>query len=171
MSALPLTAIVAVSRNGVIGRDNTLVWRLKSDLRRFRALTMGKPIIMGRKTYLSIGRPLPGRHMIVISRDPGFGAEGIEAVTSVDAALAAGDRAAKAMNASDIVIGGGGEIYDLLLPRCGRAHVTLVETEAKGDAFFPWPMPVGWRETRRESHQADVDNEFAFSFIDFERAI
>jgi dihydrofolate reductase len=167
--SVPLTAVVAVSRGGVIGRDNRLLWRLKADLRRFRALTIGKPIIMGRKTYLSIGKPLPGRHNIVVTRDAGFAAEGVETARSIDAALLAAQAAAQAMQASEIIVGGGGDIYAALLDQCARAHVTLVETDVEGDARFPWPMPPGWHETARQMHAADHDNEFACQFIEFER--
>jgi dihydrofolate reductase len=169
VSAIPLVAVVAVARNGVIGRDNRLLWRLKSDLRRFRSLTLGKPLIMGRKTFLSIGKALPGRHCIVVTRDSAFSAADIEAVNSLDAALEAGSRAARGLGASEIMIGGGGEIYAELLPQCAKAHVTLVETECDGDATFPWPMPKGWQEMKREAHPADHDNEFAYSFVDFVR--
>ncbi len=168
---LPLAAVVAVSRNGVIGRDNQLLWRLKDDLRRFRALTMGKPLIMGRKTFLSIGKALPGRHNIVVTRDASFSAEGVETTPSIEHALSAARSAAGKMGATEIIIGGGGEIYAALLDRCETAHVTLVETDVKGDAHFPWPMPPGWRETARESRPADAANEFSYAFIDFKRVL
>jgi dihydrofolate reductase len=167
--SLPLVAIVAVARNGVIGRDNRLLWRLKNDLRRFRALTIGKPIIMGRKTFLSIGKPLPGRHNIVVTRDPDFHVEGVTTVHSIDAALDNAYQAAETMKAAEIIIGGGGELYTALLSRCTKAHVTLVETDVEGDAFFPWPMPEGWLKTGSETHKADPENEFDYSFLDYNR--
>jgi dihydrofolate reductase len=167
---IPLVAVVAVARNGVIGRDNRLLWRLKSDLRRFRALTTGKPIIMGRKTFLSIGRPLPNRRNIIVTRDPAFQADGIETAPSIEAALDLGKAAARAMQADEIIIGGGGDIYRALIDRCAKAYVTLVDTEVEGDAHFRWPLGDGWIETRRETHRPDADNEFGYSFIDYKRA-
>jgi dihydrofolate reductase len=166
---IPLVAVVAIARNGVIGRDNKLLWRLKDDLRRFRALTIGKPVIMGRKTFLSIGRPLPNRHNIVVTRDVNFHAEGVETTLSIDAGLSAARRAAKAMDANEIIIGGGGEIYAALLGQCALAHVTLVDCAPEGDAAFPWPLTSDWRETARENHSSDADNEFDYSFLRFEQ--
>jgi dihydrofolate reductase len=165
--SVPLVAVVAVAKNGVIGGENRLLWRLRSDLRRFKALTLGKPIVMGRKTFLSIGKPLPGRHNIIVTRDPDFTAEGIECTHTLDEALIAGQRAAKASGATEVIIGGGSEIYRALLPLCARAHVTLVDCTPEGDAHFDWPMPAPWRETAREEHERDEENEFASTFITY----
>jgi dihydrofolate reductase len=166
-TAVPLVAVVAVARNGIIGGENRLLWRLRNDLRRFKALTIGKPLIMGRKTFLSIGKPLPGRHNIIVTRDPDFTADGVEIVHSLAEALSAGQRAAKTSGADEVIIGGGSEIYRALLPACSRAHVTLVDCAPEGDAVFPWPMPFPWRETARETHEADAENEHKYAFITF----
>ncbi len=120
---------------------------------------------MGRKTYLSIGKPLPGRRNIIVTRDASFRAEGVETTLSIAAALSAARGAAEELNASEIIIGGGGEIYAELLPACTTAHVTLVDCAPEGDARFPWPLPAQWVETSRENHEADARNEHAFSFI------
>jgi dihydrofolate reductase len=167
--ALPLVIVVAVARNGIIGGDNRLLWRLKSDLKRFRALTIGKPLIMGRKTYQSIGKALPGRRTIVLTRDPAFVPEDADVARDAPAAIAMAGRAGKALGAKETIIAGGGDIYRLFLPQAARAHLTLVEAEPRGDATFPWPMPPGWRETARQSFPADFDHDHAYAFIDFER--
>lgn len=165
----PIVIIAAVARNGVIGRDNQLVWRLKSDLRRFRALTMGKPLIMGRKTFESIGKPLPGRETIVLTRDPAYAAPGVQAAQSLDTALAVADTVAARMAASEIVIAGGGEVYGLALPHASKLHLTRVESEPEGDAVFPAFDESAFRETFREAHSAGPDDEHPFVFIDLER--
>ena len=126
-----LSVIVAVADNGVIGRDNALPWHLPEDLRYFKRVTLGKPIVMGRRTFESIGRPLPGRTNIVISRDPGFAAVGIEVAASLDAALQL------ASGAAEVVVIGGAEIYRLAIPRADRLYVTEVHTEPAGDALLP----------------------------------
>jgi dihydrofolate reductase len=165
----PLAIVAAVAENGVIGRDNKLIWRLKSDLRRFRDLTMGKPMIMGRKTFESIGGPLPGRTAVVLTRSAGFSAHGAHAVHSWEEALAEADRLAESMGASAIAVVGGAEIYALALPRAARLHLTLVHAEPEGDAVFPPFDRAQFREIRREARPRGPDDEHAFTFIDFER--
>jgi len=165
----PHAVVAAVAENGVIGRDNKLIWRLKSDLRRFRALTWGKPMIMGRKTFESIGRPLPGRETIVLTRDPGFSAAGVGVAHGWDHALALADAAAAALGAGEVTVVGGAEIYALALPRCERLHLTLVQTAPEGDALFPPFDRSAFREVRREAHPAGPDDEHPFVFLDLER--
>ncbi|MCX4198589.1 dihydrofolate reductase [Methylobacterium organophilum] len=159
----PLVSLVAaVARNGVIGRDNGLAWHLSSDLKRFKALTMGKPMLMGRRTWDSIGRPLPGRRTLVLTRDTGFRAEGAETVHDWDSALAAAG--------AELMVVGGAEIYALALPHADRLHLTEVEAEPAGDVRFPAFDRARFRETFREAHPAGPRDEHAFAFVDWERA-
>ncbi|GJE10052.1 MULTISPECIES: dihydrofolate reductase [Methylobacterium] len=154
--------VVAVARNGVIGRDNGLAWHLSSDLKRFKALTLGKPMLMGRRTWDSIGRPLPGRRTLVLTRDRGFRAEGAEVVHGWDAALAA-------TSGAELMVVGGAEIYALALPHADRLHLTEVEAEPDGDVRFPDFDRAHFREAFREAHPAGPRDEHAFTFIDWER--
>lgn len=159
-----ISIIVAASTNNVIGVHGELPWRISDDLKRFKALTMGKPIVMGRLTWESIGRPLPGRQNIVITRQAGFLVEGCDVVESPAAALkAAGD-------APEIMIIGGGQIYDRFLPKAGRLYLTRVHTRIEGDAFFPEIDNSEWEIVASESHAADGVNEFAFDFKTYERS-
>ncbi|MBO6784027.1 MAG: type 3 dihydrofolate reductase [Alphaproteobacteria bacterium] len=158
-----LTLIVAVADNGVIGRDGGLPWRLPGDLAHFKATTMGKPIVMGRKTWESLGRPLPGRDNIVVTRDPAYVADGAAVAADLDAALAA------AGDAGEVMIIGGAEIYALALPRADRIHLTRVHASPEGDTHFPDLDLDRWREVAREDHDADGDSP-AYSFVTLERA-
>jgi dihydrofolate reductase len=164
-----LILIVAVADNGVIGRDNRLLWRLKTDLRRFRELTWGKPMIMGRKTFQSIGRPLPGRETIVLTRDAAFQADGIHVAQTWEDAVAQSDKLAKSMNVAEIAVVGGAEIYALALPEIKKIFLTRVHTSPDGDAEFPEPSPAEYREVRRQDHPEGPDDEHPFTFIDLER--
>jgi dihydrofolate reductase len=157
--------VVAVAENGAIGRDNGLPWRLPADLSRFKSLTLGKSVLMGRKTFVSIGRALPGRRNWVLSRSRPLVADGCTVLDSLDAA-----RAATAAEPQVCVIGGA-EIYRLCLPWVARIHLTLVHTVVeRADAFFDaWREPE-WRETFRERHEADGRHSAAYSFITLERA-
>lgn len=165
----PIDIVVAMAANRVIGADNRLLWHLKTDLQRFRALTMGKPLIMGRKTFQSIGRPLPGRHTIVITRDPSFQAEGVQQAASVAEALAMAERTAREVGASGIMVGGGGEIYAHMLPLADRLFVTSVRVSPAGDTHFPPIDPTDWSEVARVEHAAGPTDEWPFAFIDYER--
>jgi dihydrofolate reductase len=165
----PLAIVVALADNGVIGRDNKLIWRLKTDLRRFRDLTVGKPLIIGRKTHESIGRPLPGRKTIVMTRDKSFEAEGVRVVHGWGEALSAAERLADSMGAEEIVIGGGAEIFRLALPEAQRLFLTMVHAEPDGETVFPPFDKAEFREVRREPHPKGPDDEHAFTFIDLER--
>lgn len=158
-----ISIIVAASMNNVIGVQGELPWRISDDLKRFKALTMGKPIVMGRLTWESIGRPLPGRQNIVITRQQGFSADGCDVVDSPAAALEA------AGAADEVMIIGGGQIYDLFLPKAGRLYLTRVHTELEGDAYFSPVSDADWRLVESESHAANEANEFAFEFLTYER--
>jgi dihydrofolate reductase len=162
--------LAAIAENGVIGRGNALPWRLKSDLKHFRALTMGKPVVIGRKTFLSIGKPLPGRTTIVVSRDRDFAAPGIFVAPSLDAALAAARGDALRRAADAIIIAGGAEIYGQAMPLAARLAITHVHKRADGDARFPPIDAKTWRETAREEHAPAADDEAAYAFVTYERA-
>jgi dihydrofolate reductase len=160
-----VTMVVAASTNNVIGRRGKLPWRLPDDLRRFRLLTMGKPVVMGRKTYDSIGRPLTGRRNIVVSTNRTLTIDGCDVVSSPDEAL---DLAAE-NGASEVMIIGGERIYMDLLPRTVRIHMTRVHCLAEGDAFFPALKPDEWHRTWFEPHPATADQPLAFTFETLER--
>lgn len=156
--------VAAMSRNHVIGRNNALPWSLPADLQRFKKITMGKPMIMGRKTYDSIGRPLPGRKNIVISRNPAFHADGVTVVGSLNAALEAADQA------PEVMVIGGMNIYHQFLPRADRLYFTLIHSSIDdGDAFFPAYNRRDWRLVIEENHPADALNPFAYSFMTWQR--
>jgi dihydrofolate reductase len=164
-----LALIVAAAENGVIGRNNGLPWQLPEDLRYFKRVTMGKPIVMGRKTFESIGRPLPGRSNIVISRNAEFSASGVQVVASLDEALALADKIAHIDGTAEVVVIGGAEIYRLAMPLADRLYITEVHANIEGDAMLPpihWP---DWREIRRERHAASAGNPFDYSFVVYER--
>ena len=157
-----ISLIVAASTNNVIGLGGELPWRLSDDLRRFKALTMGKPVVMGRVTWESIGRPLPGRRNIVVTRSKGFEATGCHIVASPAAALgAAGD-------AAEVMVIGGSQVYELFLPKAGRLYLTRVLADIEGDAHFP-PIDETWRLVDSETHAADARNEYAYEFRTYER--
>lgn len=155
--------IVATDERGAIGRDGQLPWRLPEDLKRFKALTLGKPIIMGRKTWDSIGRPLPGRRNIVVTRQPGLELPGAAVVDSLSEALvAAGD-------VPEVCIIGGAEIYRLALPLADTVHLTRVHAKVEADTFFPPLEPQQWDEVAREDHVADERHAHAYSFVELRR--
>lgn len=139
-----ISLIAAVANNNVIGNEGALPWHLPEDLKRFKRLTLGKPVVMGRLTHESIGRPLPGRQNIVLTRQPHYVAGGCEVVRSVEAALDAAE------GADEVMIIGGGEIYALFLPLAGRIYLTRVDTSVAGDAYFPELEAVHWREVEAE---------------------
>lgn len=159
---MAISLIVAASENNVIGKDNNLIWHLSADLKRFKALTTGHAVIMGRKTFESIGRPLPNRRNIIISASLSS-VDGCEVVASVAEAL----DAVKGENEAFII--GGGSIYNALWNKAGRLYLTRVKVELEGDTFIPEIKPSEWEEVRREEFSADEKNEFSFSFIDYVR--
>jgi dihydrofolate reductase len=168
---MDIIIVAAVAENGVIGRGNTLPWRLKSDMAHFRSLTMGKPVVLGRKTYQSIGKPLSGRTTIVISRDPSFNAPEIVIAPNLDAALACARGDALRRGAGAIVIAGGADIYAQALPRATHLFVTEVHKPVEGDARFPAIDHQIWRETARNEQQPGPQDETKFAFVTYERAI
>lgn len=167
--SVPVALIVAVADNGVIGRDNTLIWRLRTDLQRFKALTLGKPMVMGRKTFQSIGKPLPGRETIVVTRDPSFRPEGAMVAHDLETALALAQERARALDADSVPVVGGGEIYRQALPVAALIHLTRVHCAPEGDTTFPDPDPAQFVETGREAHPAGPHDAFSFTFIDYQR--
>lgn len=158
-----LSLVVAVARNGVIGVNGQLPWRLPEDLKRFKALTLGHTLVMGRKTHESIGRLLPGRRTIIVSRNPAYRIEGATVVPSVEAAIAA------ATGESEVFVVGGGEIYALALPLADRLLVTEVDLVPEGDAFFPPVDRSRWHEVGREARQ--TEDGVSYAFVDYERII
>ena len=166
---LPLILVAAVAENGVIGRAGGLPWRLKSDLKRFRMLTIGHPVVMGRKTYLSLGTPLKGRTNIVVTRDPTFTAAGIVAAPGLEAALEVAEGDALRRGAAAIVIGGGADIYAETIERAARLEITRVHARPEGDTMFPAIDPALWRESARNEHAAGPDDEAPFTTLTYER--
>lgn len=165
--SVALTLIAALDRNRAIGRGSTLPWHLPDDLKRFKALTLGKPVLMGRKTAESLGRALPKRRNLVLTRGGRVPFEGMEAVASIDAAIAL----AQADRAAELCVIGGGELYALALPHAAEMHLTHVDTVVDGcDAFFPAFDPAQWRVVARETHAADEKHAVAFAFVDYARA-
>lgn len=164
-----LAIIAAVAGNGVIGRDNALAWRLGTDMRRFKALTLGKPIVMGRRTWDSIGKPLPGRDTIVVTRAAGFTAAGALVAHGWAEARDLATEAAARSGSDAVAVVGGAEIYRLALPEAAVLHLTLVHARPDGDTLFPAYDPDAFRETFREHHPAGPQDDHAFDFIDLRR--
>ncbi len=164
-----IVLLAAIAENGVIGRGNALPWRLKSDMQHFRATTMGKPVVMGRKTYLSIGKPLAGRTTIVVSRDAAFAAPGIVVAPSLAAGLTAARGDTLRRNADMIVVAGGAEIYAQAMPLAQALVITEVHKNVDGDARFPPMDPAAWREIAREEQKPAAEDEAAFAFVTYER--
>jgi dihydrofolate reductase len=164
-----LAIIVAAARNGVIGRGNALPWHLPGDLQYFKRVTMGKPVLMGRKTFESIGRPLPGRTNVVISRNPDFSADGVKVVASLDQAVELATEIARIDGVDELVVIGGEQIYREALPRARRLYLTEVHADIEGDAVLPPVRWEEWREVSRERHAAGGANPYDYSFVVFER--
>ncbi len=161
-----ISLIAALDRAHAIGKQNDLPWRLPDDLKRFKALTLGKPVLMGRKTAQSLGRALPGRTNLVLTRSGSVPFEGMQAVDSVEAAMVA----ARAEGAEELCVIGGGEVYALTLPLAHTLHLTHVDTVVEdADAFFPAFDESEWVATSREWHAADGKHVFAFEFVDYQR--
>lgn len=175
-----ISLLVAVAENGVIGRDNGMPWHLPDDLKRFKSLTMGKPVLMGRKTFESIGKPLPGRTSLVLTRSRDWSAAGAVVVHSLDeavereaeirAAQAADGSVERARDLPELVCVGGAEVYRLALPRARRIYLTRVLATVDGDTIFPCLDEQAWQETRRELHPADARHAYAMVFSVLERA-
>ena len=157
-----------MARNRVIGRDGTMPWHLPADLRYFKAVTMGKPLIMGRKTFQSIGRPLPGRTNIVITRQADFTAEGVRISSDWDSAVKLAEEVARRDSVDEIMVIGGGEIYALALPRADRIYLTEIQTDPAGDTVFPEIDGEVWREQKRDRYPADAGAS-AYELVVLER--
>lgn len=158
-----ISVIVAVSRTGTIGCANKLLWHISEDLKRFKAITTGHPVVMGRKTFESIGRPLPGRTNVVITRNPGYRVDGAVTVHSLEEAIG--------MFPADeeVFIIGGGEIYAQSMPVADRLYLTVVDADYNGDTVFPKWDKSKWREVSREEYARGEKFEHPFAFIDYER--
>ena len=164
---MKLSLLAALSTNNVIGRDNQVPWRLSTDLKRLKNMTMGHHVIMGRKTYESVGRPLPGRTNVVITRQEGYAPEGVTVVHSLEDAI----RVAARSGDDEAFVLGGAEIYDQAMHRADRMYLTRVHADVEGDTFFPDFDDVSeWRLTDAEHFDADEKNEYPFSFLTYERA-
>lgn len=161
--------IVAVAENGVIGADGAIPWRLKSDMQRFKAMTMGKPVVMGRKTFASLRRPLPGRTNIVVTRDSGFSAPGAVVTTSLKEARAIAAGEAMRRFATEIAVIGGAEIYNQWMDIADRLEVTEVHARPEGDTRFPAIDAAKWQETARVRHPAGADDSADFSYVSYIR--
>ena len=170
MSVSPrLVLVVAVAENGVIGRNGGMPWHLPSELKRFKALTMGKPVLMGRKTYESIGRPLPGRANIVLTRDRDFKAPGIIVVANLKEALAVAAKEAERLNADEISVIGGTSLFQETLPHADRIYLSEVHASPPGDTYFPDYDRGEWREVSREGPLREPGEPHAYSFVVLER--
>lgn len=143
--SIPIAMIAGVARNGVIGADGTIPWKIPSDMAYFKRMTMGKPIVMGRKQYESVGRPLPGRTNIVVTRQPGYAREGIEVFATLEAGLDRGRQVAARDGAPEVMVIGGGEIYTQALDRAARLYISHIALDPAGDVVFPAIDPEIWR--------------------------
>ena len=160
---MKLAIIVATDEKGLIGRDNDLPWKLSADLQYFRRVTMGKPLIMGRNTHESIGRALPGRKNIIVTKNENYQAEGCDVVHSVADALKACD------DAEEVMVMGGASLYTQLLAQADRLYLTQVHASLEGDTWFPDWQRSDWQQLSREDHLADDKNDFPYSFIIYDR--
>ncbi len=155
--SLPLAMIAALAEQHVIGRDNIMPWHLPADLKHFKAMTLGKPIIMGRKTWDSLGRPLPGRLNLVVSRQPALQLEGAETFSSLDAALLRAEQWAREQGVDELMLIGGAQLYAQALPRAQRLYLTRIEASPEGDAFFPAYDEAEWTRIDSQPHPAEGD--------------
>jgi dihydrofolate reductase len=169
MNDISLVLVAAVADNGVIGRDGGLPWRLKSDLQHFRALTLGHPVLMGRRTFASIGRPLPGRTNIVVSRDRAFAAPGVLVGACLEDALEAARGDALRRGVETVMVIGGADIYAQAMPLASRLEITRVRARPTGDTVFPTIAEGEWRETARRDGLAGPEDEATFTFVSYER--
>lgn len=168
---MKVSMIVAMATNRVIGRDNKLPWYLPNDLKYFKQVTMGKPILMGRKTFESIGKPLPGRCNIVMTRDQSWSAEGVRVVHSLEDAVSLASQIAEIDGQDELMIIGGDQIYQLALPKADRLYLTEVHAEVEGDAFFPEFERGQWKEIGREDFNAEDPNPYDYSFVVLDKSL
>ncbi len=170
MSTNPkLCAIVAMDRNRVIGREGDLPWRLPSDLKHFKRVTLGKPCLMGRKTWESLPFPLPGRPNLVLTRNADYAANGADVFTDMREMLGKGYELAGAAGVTEIMLIGGAQLYETLLPLCDRLYVTRVDAEVDGDAVFPEIQPAEWTLTNEQTLEKSAKDEFSFQVAVFDR--
>ncbi|MDA8621604.1 type 3 dihydrofolate reductase [Psychrosphaera sp.] len=155
-----ISLIAAMAKNRIIGKDNDMPWHMPADLKHFKKVTLGKPVIMGRKTFESIGRPLPGRQNIVVTRNTSWGHEGVIVASNTDEALKL------VSDVEEVMIIGGGNIYNQFLPQADYLYLTFIDLEVDGDTQFPdWSNAGNWTETSRETHLADENNAFNYEFV------
>ena len=167
---VPVVLIAAVARNGAIGLRDGLPWRLPGDLRHFKAETLGKPVVMGRKTFASLGRPLPGRFLVVVSRDPALAVPaGVERAASLDAALARGQAIAAERGATEVMVAGGAEIYRAAMATADALRLTEVDLAPEADALFPAVDPTLWREVSRVPGSRGPGDEAGFTVVEHRR--
>ncbi len=159
-----LSLVAAVGNNRVIGKDNAMPWHMPADLKYFKRITLGKPVIMGRNTFESIGRPLPGRTNIIISRDQNYRVAGCVVVRSIEQAL-------QAAAGEEVMVIGGANLFEQLLPSADRIYLTEIKGDFAGDRYFPALPSAAWREQQRQDYPADADNPYPYSFVVLERAI
>jgi len=160
---MKISLIVAVNRNGVIGKDGKMPWHLPADLKYFKSVTMGKPIVMGRKTFESLGRPLPGRENIVLTRDKNFTAEGCTIIHSLE------EMRQHTADVDEVMIIGGAQLYEQMLPHADHIYMTRVDCLDEGDTWFPAFNPAEWETGFIEAHEADEKNPCAYTFIRYDR--
>jgi len=168
-SPMKLALIAAMAQNRVVGIDNKLPWHLPEDLKYFKRITTGKAVIMGRKTYESIGRPLPNRTNIVITRSADFTASGIEVVNSLDAAIELAENVSLINAVDEIMVIGGAQIYEAALPQADRLYLTHVHANVEGDAYFPEVDMTGWKELGREDYESSETNPYNYSFVVYDK--
>jgi dihydrofolate reductase len=166
---MKISLVVAMADNGVIGRDNDLPWRQSSDLKRFKAMTTGKPVVMGRKCFASIGKPLPGRPNIVITRNRDFAADGVAVVHDYDAAVALAADEAKRLGVEEICVIGGGEIYRIAIETADLLHVTHILAKIDGETFFPAIDPEIWAAGEAEELPAGERDDHPTRFVTYRR--
>ncbi len=162
-----ISLIAAIGKNRVIGKANQLLWHLPNDFKHFKETTLGKPVIMGQRTFESIGKPLPGRQNIVLSQDADFRPEGCSVVKDISSALSL----ARDSGQEEIFIIGGGMVYASFLPLAQRMYLTLVDASPEGDTYFPEWNPVEWKVVSSEEHPADEQNSFRHTFVTYERTV
>lgn len=167
---MKLALIAAMAQNRVVGIDNKLPWHLPEDLKYFKRVTTGKAVIMGRKTYESIGRPLPNRTNIVITRSTDFSAPGIEVVNSLEAAIELAENVSLINGVDEVMVIGGAQIYEASLPQADRLYLTHVHADVDGDAYFPDVDMSQWKALGREDYQASETNPYDYSFVVYEKA-
>ncbi|MEM7300187.1 MAG: dihydrofolate reductase [Pseudomonadota bacterium] len=168
-SSAKLVHVVAFAKANVIGADGDMPWRLSTDLKRFKALTTGKPVIMGRKTFESIGKPLPGRHNIVVTRDTGFVVDGVDRVSSLPAALANAEREASRTDADEICIIGGGEIFRQTIDQAEKLYVTHIDAAPEGDTHYPTITDDDWKVLQEEQVPRGEKDSADTRFVVYER--